>query len=206
MGLLDGFFKQFKMPQGLLGRFAGFLMANDPEKSIWTVNLLQPREHDRVLEIGFGPGVAIEYLSKIVTEGYIAGIDLSDVMLSQAKKRNKEAIERGLVDLRLANILNLPSFDEKFDHIISINSIIFWEEPVLALQNMRDNMRDMTKPNGKIAITVQPRMKGANHETVKEFGRIIENYLTEAGYSEPQIHIKTMKPISSVCVIATNLI
>lgn len=198
--LFDKFFQQFHMPQGLLGRFAGFLMANDAKKSEWTISLIEPNKNDHVLEIGFGPGVAIETLSEIVTNGYIAGIDISETMLKQAKKRNEEAIQKGLVDLRLASVSELPIFEEKFDHIMSVNSIIFWENPVSALTSIRQIM----KPNGKIAITLQPRMKGANNETVKEFGQKINHYLTEAGYSECKIYIKSMKPIAAVCVTAIN--
>jgi len=60
------------------------------------------------------------------------------------------------------------------------------------------------KQGGEIAITVQPRMKGANFKTVKEFGSKIDRYLRKAGYSETQIHIKEMKPIACVCVTGVN--
>ncbi|WP_221563389.1 class I SAM-dependent methyltransferase [Alkalihalobacillus sp. TS-13] len=200
MGVLQKFINQFKKPEGFFGRVAGLLMAREPEKSAWTVSLLNPAESDRALEVGFGPGRAIEILSQKITEGYIVGIEISEVMLRMARKRNKKAISKGIVDLRLTDVSNLPSFEEKFDYILSVNSIMFWEYPVHVLKNLRNHL----KPNGKIAITVHPRMKRANNETAKEFGKEIDHYLREAGYSENQIHIRKMKPVPCVCVTAVN--
>lgn len=200
MGLLESFAKQFKKPEGFSGRVAGYLMSKGAKKSVWTVSLLNPDKDDSVLEVGFGPGMALEELTRTVTDGYIAGIDISDVMLEEAAKRNREAVRKGLVDLKLANVSHLPSFEKKFDHILSVNNFMFWEHPVQALKNLRN----ITKRNGKIAVTVQPLMKGADDNTVKEFGQRITESLKEAGYSGTQIHIRPMKPVAAVCVTAIN--
>lgn len=56
------------------------------EKNKWTISLLNIQKVDNVLEIGFGPGIAIEMVSNINRDGYVVGIDYSDVMLQQAKK------------------------------------------------------------------------------------------------------------------------
>ncbi|MGP4062322.1 class I SAM-dependent methyltransferase [Halobacillus sp. H74] len=200
MGVLKEFLKQFKKPEGFLGGVAGYLMAKEPEKSDWTVSLLNPTESARVLEVGFGPGIAIEALSQKVTEGYIAGIEISEVMIKAASKRNKQAINKGIVDLRLGNVSDLLPFEEKFDYILSVNNFMFWENPINTLINLRARL----KPNGKIAITIHPRAKGATNETTKKFGEKINDCLREAGYSENQIHYKKMKSADCVCVIAIN--
>jgi protein-L-isoaspartate O-methyltransferase len=38
-------------------------------------SLLDVQPDDRVLEIGFGPGLAIRELSRVAHEGYICGLD-----------------------------------------------------------------------------------------------------------------------------------
>ncbi len=53
---------QFKNPHGYLGRIAGWIMANrrsNRERNDWTVDLLNIRSRDRVIEIGCGPGLAL---------------------------------------------------------------------------------------------------------------------------------------------------
>jgi hypothetical protein len=52
----------------LLGRAAGLLMAHrssNHKRNAWAVSLLEVRPDDRVLEIGFVPGLAVRELSRI---------------------------------------------------------------------------------------------------------------------------------------------
>ena len=58
MSLVTPVYRQFRRPTGLLGRLAGWIMANRPsniERNRWTVDLLRVQPADHVLEIGFGP-------------------------------------------------------------------------------------------------------------------------------------------------------
>jgi ubiquinone/menaquinone biosynthesis C-methylase UbiE len=201
MAMFKKFSKQFEKPEGFLGMIAGKLMATfGAEKNKWTLSLLNLKKDDNVLEIGFGPGIGIELASKIVQEGKIIGIDYSEKMLEQAQKRNKNAIKRGLVELIQADVQNFPSFNLLFDKVFSINSIIFWKEPVKTLKDIRQ----VIKKNAVIAITVQPFIKGATEETVKQIGKEISNQLKEAGYSDIKMELKQMKPIATVCVLGVN--
>lgn len=106
------FHKLFGKPEGFWGRIGGNIMArSNVEINRWTVALLPLQSEDTVLEIGFGPGVALELMSKIITKGKIFGIDSSEVMLLQAKRRNAQAIKEGRVELRLADVSQLPISD-----------------------------------------------------------------------------------------------
>jgi len=53
---------------------------------------IRPRPTDRVLEIGFGPGLAIAELAGRAGRGRVYGIDHSDVMVHRASRRNRAAI------------------------------------------------------------------------------------------------------------------
>jgi SAM-dependent methyltransferase len=57
------------------------------------VEVLDVQPDDQVLEIGFGPGRAIEMVAAGMTDGIVAGIDHSEVMLRQAARRNRKFIE-----------------------------------------------------------------------------------------------------------------
>lgn len=56
----------FGHPCDILGRVGGFLIAgSNRTAAAWLIDLLAIQPDDTVLEIGFGPGVAIERLSQI---------------------------------------------------------------------------------------------------------------------------------------------
>src|SRR6266498_4281155 len=100
---------QFRKPSCLLGRLIGNGMARGNElEAHWTVDLLNIQPDMRVLEIGFGPGVAIQYAAQQAVQGYVSGIDYSKAMVQLARKRNVAAIKSGRVDLRQGDVSSLP--------------------------------------------------------------------------------------------------
>ena len=114
--------KQFGRPTGWLGALAGQLMARkNRAMNLAAVELLDVKPTDRILEIGFGPGVAIEALSRSATVGLVAGIDPSAVMLRQATKRNRQAIEAGRVVLKSGTASELPFDDGAFDKVLAVS-------------------------------------------------------------------------------------
>ena len=161
--------------------------------------MLDVRPDDHVLEIGCGPGLAILQLSHIAREGYVCGLDHSELMLRQAAKRNAEGIRRGVVDLRLASVEALPMFDAPFDKILAVNSAMFWREPGEQLARLRDLLR----PGGSIAVAHQPRGPGVTDETSSERGREIVAHLTRAGFTEVRVEFLRLKP-SVVCALGVN--
>jgi SAM-dependent methyltransferase len=85
--LMRRVYAQFGRPVGFSGRVVGWIMASRPSnrrRNAWTVSLLDVQRHDRVLEIGFGPGIAIRESSRLAIEGYVCGLDHSEEMLRQA--------------------------------------------------------------------------------------------------------------------------
>jgi SAM-dependent methyltransferase len=194
---------QFGRPTGFWGNIAGTIMAgrrSNNERIQWTLSLLDIKPHDRVLEIGFGPGIAIEQISKFTKAKFIAGVDHSEVMVRQTTKRNAAAIRDGKVAVHLGSASNLPQFGHQFDKIFTINSIHFWTDPVDCLKELRK----LLKPGGTIAITLQPRSQGATDATAKMIGKDIVTKLECAGFSQCTLEIKKIAPISAVCVRSTK--
>ena len=103
----------FGRPRGVLGRLGGIIMARTNEKcGAWVADLLEIGPDDSLLEVGFGPGVIIQRLSKLASAGHIAGVDPSLEMVEQARARNAAAIESGRVDLRRGSVASLPFDDD----------------------------------------------------------------------------------------------
>jgi ubiquinone/menaquinone biosynthesis C-methylase UbiE len=106
--------------QGVLGRLGGIIMARTNAAFGTRVsNLLEVGPNDSVLEVGFGPGVFIQRMSKLATAGHVAGIDPSREMVEQARARNATAIQSGRVDLRHGSVESLPFDDSSFDKALA---------------------------------------------------------------------------------------
>jgi SAM-dependent methyltransferase len=95
---------QFVRPRGFAGRLAGWEMALRPsnrKRNRWAAALLEVLPQDHILEIGFGPGLAIRELARRGIDGFVLGIDHSEVMVRQAAIRNRAAVEQGRVAARI---------------------------------------------------------------------------------------------------------
>jgi SAM-dependent methyltransferase len=190
-------------PTGLGGRAVGLLFAHrssNRRRNVWAVSLLRVQPQDRVLEIGFGPGIAIRELARFATEGYVCGIDHSELMVQRARRLNAEGIRRGVVDLRLGSAENLPEFAEPFDKILAVNAMMFWRDPAERLAELRRLLRS----GGVLAVVHQPRGAGAaGDEVAAARGRELEAALSQAGFSEVRTDTMALKP-TVVCVLGVN--
>jgi len=194
---------QFHRPHGVGGRAAGWVMAHrgsNRERNLWAAGLLDVQPEDRVLEIGFGPGIAIEAMARRATRGRVVGVDHSQVMVRQATRRNAAAVRAGRVDLRLGNAEDLPALDARFDKILAVNSLMFWRDPVARLKELRDLLR----PGGRIAIAFQPRGPGSTDETAARAGEEIAGHFETAGFTEVRVETLALKPTAVVCVLGVS--
>jgi ubiquinone/menaquinone biosynthesis C-methylase UbiE len=132
--------RMFGRPQGALGRLGGIIMARTNEEcGAWVAGLLEIGPQETVLEVGFGPGVVIQRLSKMAR--HVAGVDPSQEMVQQARARNAKAIQSGCVDLRCGSVESLPFDRDIFDKVIAINSMQVWPDAVAGLCEIRRVMR-----------------------------------------------------------------
>ena len=198
-GLEQRFRAQFGRPTGTLGWLVGHLMAlKNRKRSEWVLSLLDLKPTDRVLEVGFGSGADVFRASQ--TAAFVAGVDHSEVMVRQARRRNAAAVRVGEVVLQLGSASQLPYPDKSFDKIFCINVALFWKDPV---QEIRELGR-VLKPGGLVAVAVQPRTKGATEETSRETGRKLVDALSEAGFSQVRLETKPLEPVSVVCALGVK--
>jgi ubiquinone/menaquinone biosynthesis C-methylase UbiE len=141
--------KQLRKPSGILGKVVGKGLAqvNDIPNN-WVIDLLKIEPNDYVLEIGFGPGLAIKQVSGLLNSGTVTGLDFSKTMVKEASKLNKEEIRNGKVKLEKGNSIDMPFADSSFSKVFAINVIYFWENPLI---NIREIYR-VLKPGGTLVI------------------------------------------------------
>jgi SAM-dependent methyltransferase len=192
---------QFVRPRGLAGRLVGWEMATRPsnrKRNLWAVELLELRSTDCVLEIGFGPGVAIRALARQTSEGKVYGIDHSEVMLRQATGRNRQAVNEGRVNLVLGTPTDVSSLGVMFDKALIVNNFGMWPAPERGLESLRSVMR----PGGRVAIVTQPRCPGVTAETTWGADREIAEQLRDAGFTGITTEVLQLQP-PVTCVLGT---
>jgi len=168
--------RMFGRPEGIMGRLGGVIMARmNRDAAAQVIGLLALRPDDRVLEVGFGPGVAVQLLLQRVPAGSVAGIDQSQEMVRQAASRNADALRSRRADLRYGTADRLPFADESFDKALAINSMQAWPDAGAGLREIRR----VLKPGGNVALGFTVN-SGQPKEGVVEA-------LAGAGFAQPRI-------------------
>ncbi|SRR5258708_12055 len=196
---IDG---QYRQPTGPVGRWIGNKMAQQHQpENLWTVNLLDVQPSDHILEVGFGPGIAIKEVARRASQGFVAGIDFSRTMVAAARKRNAQSIHSGEVDLRYGDVAALPFLNNTFDKIFSIHSIYFWPDPMMALREINR----VLKTGGLLILTVLPKEKwnpanpdAAGTPECKPYsGDELKTMLGESGFSDLRIEADARSDVPS---------
>jgi ubiquinone/menaquinone biosynthesis C-methylase UbiE len=183
--------RAFGRPTGVLGRLGGIIMAR-MNRSIArrAIDLLGLEPGDRVLEIGFGPGVAVELLARDGMAGWIAGIDPSVEMVEQARARNAGAIADGRADLRRGSVEQVPFESSTFDRALAINSMQAWPDAVTGLREIRRVLR----PGGRVVLGFT-RRSGQSREGLAEA-------LAAAGFASA--HVVDSPDRRDFCAVVTK--
>jgi ubiquinone/menaquinone biosynthesis C-methylase UbiE len=190
---------QFHHPTGAVGHVAGWIMSwrsSNVARNRWAVQLLDVQPTDRVIELGCGPGVAIAGLASRAVEGLVVGVDHSQVMIRQARRRNRAAIKAGRVRLIHTPVESLTIGDGQFDAALAVNTLGMWPEPSARLREVARLLR----PGGRIALVSQPRCPGATAATSATAANELADLLTKAGFERLRTEVLDLDP-PAACVL-----
>ncbi len=155
------------------------------------IDALEIGPTDVVLELGFGPGCAIERVAELAPRGKIFGVDPSEEMLIRASRRNSRAIAEGRVRLMQGRIEDARLRPSSIDKILAVNVVYFFDESGGEL----DEARRLLKPGGKMAIyatdkSAMSRWKFAGPATHRLFGREdLAASIRRAGFRDDEVSI-----------------
>jgi len=139
-------------PQGALGVVMGWLMASlNAAQNRATVDALDPPPGAAVLEIGFGPGHALQRLALSRPLSLVAGVDHSELMVARARHRLRANRGDAALDLRLGDAGDLPFPDERFDVVFAVNSYHLWPDKARALAEMAG----VLKPGRDLMLSIR---------------------------------------------------
>ncbi len=143
------FAKQFRKPSGILGKYISKkLLKMNATTNDWVIENCQIKPSEQILELGYGPGYAIEKIVSGLNTGKIYGIDFSKLMYKHASRRNRKQIQAGKVELFTGNVENMPFIDNQFDLVFGINIVYFWTDP---LKEIHEILR-VLKPGGRLVL------------------------------------------------------
>lgn len=152
--VLVGVAQQFGHPRGLLGSIVGRVMAKgNSDLSRWVVQQAAScldREVRRAAELGPGPGVGLEALLGRFDQAQVWGVDLSSVMLGQARKRNRAAVASGRLTLVEGGATALAA-SAPADLVMANHVLYFWAHP----EDEMSRIRSVLGTGGLLALGYQ---------------------------------------------------
>ncbi|MBR8640402.1 class I SAM-dependent methyltransferase [Streptomyces tuirus] len=145
---------------------------------------LAPDAH--VLEIGFGPGLALQRLAEVVEDGRLTGVDPSEVMHQHATRRNQAAIRDGRLILLKATAATLPLDDDTVDAVLAIDNLHFWPDITAGLREISRVLRScgrfvcaFTPPSGGPPYRLADAVADAGYVDITE-ARATPGYILTA--------------------------
>ncbi len=187
-----------------MGRLIAWRLARvNREPNEWAVNLLNLKSGDHVLEIGFGPGLALELVAARVPHGLVTGVETSTIMLQAASRRNAAAIATGFMELREASITALPYPDNRFDKGLAVQVINYLPDP---LAGLRECYR-VLKSGGRIVLYFESPEKFTGKGKLLDgiyrpyTSEQVEQFLRQAGFSATGTETKQWSYWKGLCAI-----
>jgi len=185
---------QLRNPSGYWGAVVGRLMvlANAKANSL-AIAALGIKRGESVLEMGCGPGHALQKLLRLPHVTQVIGLDCSETMLRLSSRRNRSALEAGRLSLVQGDFALLPFLDETTDAVLAVNVAYFMSSPA-ALREARRVLRQ----DGRLVLyathgSVMRRWRFASRHTHRLFNHDrLKALLKEAGFAKNDIRIETV--------------
>lgn len=182
--------EQYMKPTGIIGHLiAKNIDKLNKMKYIKMVTGLNINDQDRILEIGYGSGLAIRIIGKSNALCQIEGIDFSELMYHKAIHNNQYLIKKRRLNLILGDFLQYDFGEKKYTKIYCINVIYFWDDLAPQLQKIFNLLE-----NGGILAIYMTRSediikaKYARSEIFKKYSEEqVINKLKDAGFTEVNV-------------------
>ena len=140
---------QLREPEGDIGIEVAKVMNQTNESMInQTVDSLDLAMHDVILEIGHGNGRHVRSIMESNSNLLYFGLDISELMHREAKFYCDELGLSESTEFVLYNGLIIPFPKGRFTKIFTVNTLYFWEKPILFLNEIH---RVLAK-GGKLSI------------------------------------------------------
>ncbi|MDR6968070.1 ubiquinone/menaquinone biosynthesis C-methylase UbiE [Flavobacterium arsenatis] len=142
--------QQLSKPDGEAGIQMGEMMnSTNITMTSDSINQLNLKDNDSVLEIGHGNCGHLGYLLSKANHLNYTGLEISALMSDEAKKMNKHLLDDN-VTFQLYEGTKLPFEESSFDAVFTVNTIYFWKDP----QEFLKEIHRVLNQKGKLLITM----------------------------------------------------
>jgi arsenite methyltransferase len=131
----------FQAEVGITKHVGGFAATDE------LLSLCHIEDAKEVLNVGCGIGVGVAYIARKFG-CRVVGVDISEKMIEWSRLRAAEEKVEALVELRVANVLDLPFESDRFEAVIVESVLAFVEDKPRAI---RECIR-VTKPGGYVGL------------------------------------------------------
>lgn len=144
---------QLRKPKGPMGlNVAEQLYKTNKGMIGSTIDHIDLRENNVVLELGHGNSAHLESLFKRESNIIYHGLELSRLMYDEAQKINHRHIKAEKAFFKHYEGVTFPYGDQMFDKIFTVNTLYFWDHP----EKLLGEIRRVLKDNGFFAVAFVP--------------------------------------------------
>jgi SAM-dependent methyltransferase len=194
MSLLKKLLSHCRKPTGRFGRLlARGMNVGHASLTNWGLSYVEVPENAIALDIGCGGGRTLERLATEARRGKAVGIDYSEASIAVARRKNRQLIHSGRVEVFHSSVSSMPFEDATFDLVTAVETHYFWPDISKDLLEIRRVM----KPGGQLVIVCAVYKNarfdrrnlrlvntiGMTYLSVQEFGEILD----AAGYTQSRL-------------------
>lgn len=155
----------YSNPKGLIGMYIGEKMVRQHKpETHWTIQLLDIKQDETILELGCGAGYAMKLLLEQSNVKLIVGLDISKSVLRLAAFRNRKNIKIGRVKLVKNEVSHMKFPEFSFNKVFSVHSVYFWEDKQKSIMEIYR----VLKPEGTVVLTLSDGKNGVTSEWTKD--------------------------------------
>lgn len=145
--------RQSAHPRGWIGHLVAGVMAWDTAgANTQALEALAVGPAEEVLELGCGHGRTLARLSALEPTARICGVDPSEVVRREARRRNRAGVTAGRIRIEDGDSGKLPFETGRFDAAFSVHTIYFWPDVAEGLRELGRVLR----PGGRLLLAYRP--------------------------------------------------
>ncbi|OPX42974.1 demethylrebeccamycin-D-glucose O-methyltransferase [Ruminiclostridium hungatei] len=194
MGLLQNLIEQSRLPDGFIGRLMLKIMNNAHKGlTLWGISKLKSGKN--VLDVSCGGGSAIRLLAESGKFEHVYGIDLSPEAVALSTQYNQRLINRGIVTIEKASVLELPFENAFFDAIVTFQSHYHWPHILQAVREIHNKLT----PGGQFVLVAE-KYKIEYHMKEYNTAKLTKDLLRDSGFRIVQLFENS----KHICALGTK--